>query len=304
MYKLQLKDSPQRGLWLVGEKIRLGAGKDNEWVLDGLGINEHHAQILIDGGKLELHALSGSCFVNDEPVDHHCALIGDDEIRIGQQRLVILDSKQLETCQNTPDEPPVEVNVSTDMPAGTWQLVSKHPKLQDLDFSIVTRATIGRGKHCDFVVPYKLLSREHAEFLVDQNGVLLTDLGSSNGTFVNGKRVKQARLKGNETITFAKLPFTIRAPQRTPAEVDTGDEQEINRTMIRPVLTMEVALAHITQETEDTKATLEINAHIEESLATPESASDSESHPGRWLAIAVAVAGLAVGCWWLLPFTQ
>jgi len=57
---------------------------------------------------------------------------------------------------------------------------------------------IGRSSTCDVVINDNAISREHAELFVDDEGnKFLTDLESSNGTFINGKQ-----LKGSEKIQF------------------------------------------------------------------------------------------------------
>ena len=78
MYKLQLKGNPDRGVWLVGEKIRLGAHRDNDLVLEGLGIADHHAQILIYQDRVKLQSLAIGCYVNEVPVVGQCDLNDSD----------------------------------------------------------------------------------------------------------------------------------------------------------------------------------------------------------------------------------
>ncbi len=50
---------------------------------------------------------------------------------------------------------------------------------------------IGRGKLCDIRVTGTLVSRRHALVVNSSKGVKLVDLGSKNGTFVNGRQIKQ-----------------------------------------------------------------------------------------------------------------
>ena len=53
---------------------------------------------------------------------------------------------------------------------------------------------IGRSSTCDIVVAASAISRKHAELAVQPDGtVVLTDLGSSHGTYVNGERIGQPR---------------------------------------------------------------------------------------------------------------
>ena len=67
----------------------------------------------------------------------------------------------------------------------------------------VTEAAVvvGRDEGCDLVIPDTKVSRRHASLEPRADGGLtLVDLGSSNGTFVNGTRVETARLDGDEQI--------------------------------------------------------------------------------------------------------
>jgi pSer/pThr/pTyr-binding forkhead associated (FHA) protein len=62
-------------------------------------------------------------------------------------------------------------------------------------------ATIGRGDQCSVPVPDAHMSRLHAEVLAFEGAVTVRDLGSSNGTFVNGRRVQLHTLKNGDVIT-------------------------------------------------------------------------------------------------------
>src|SRR5687768_3991284 len=53
---------------------------------------------------------------------------------------------------------------------------------------------IGRAPTCDLPVFDPTISRRHAELVCDDSGVSLRDLGSSNGTFVNGARIETAEI--------------------------------------------------------------------------------------------------------------
>ena len=66
---------------------------------------------------------------------------------------------------------------------------------------------VGRAPTSDLPVFDPTISRRHAEVECDDDGVALRDLGSSNGTFVNGARVESARLAPNDLVTFGKVAF-------------------------------------------------------------------------------------------------
>ena len=63
-----------------------------------------------------------------------------------------------------------------------------------------SRFVIGRGDDCDLVVDDEKVSRHHAALEQSADGVLtLSDLGSSNGTFVNARRITEpVTLHGGE----------------------------------------------------------------------------------------------------------
>jgi hypothetical protein len=65
--------------------------------------------------------------------------------------------------------------------------------------------TLGRAADCDIVLPERQISRYHARVEPDEEGFLLRDLGSKNGTFVNGERVRGQpyRLQDGDEITLA-----------------------------------------------------------------------------------------------------
>ena len=74
------------------------------------------------------------------------------------------------------------------------------------------RQLIGRESNCDIVIPDINASRTHAELRFEQPGVwVLTDLGSTNGTLVNGRQITSQVLQGGERIVMGttNLQFVI-----------------------------------------------------------------------------------------------
>ena len=61
--------------------------------------------------------------------------------------------------------------------------------------------TIGRADRCDVVIASVHASRAHAEVLADGDSAMLRDLGSSNGTFVNGRRIQQHQLRHGDVLS-------------------------------------------------------------------------------------------------------
>ena len=70
---------------------------------------------------------------------------------------------------------------------------------------------IGRSSGADILVDHETVSRAHAELVVDGARVELRDLGSMNGTWVNDKRVKDARLVDHDLIKIGTTIFKFRS---------------------------------------------------------------------------------------------
>ncbi|HWE41765.1 MAG TPA: adenylate/guanylate cyclase domain-containing protein [Gemmatimonadaceae bacterium] len=69
---------------------------------------------------------------------------------------------------------------------------------------------VGRALTSDIPVLDPTISRRHAEVIWDGTGVHVRDLGSSNGTFLNGVKVEEAKLSPGDVITFGKVPFRLK----------------------------------------------------------------------------------------------
>lgn len=82
---------------------------------------------------------------------------------------------------------------------------------------------IGRSETCDVVIESGRASREHARLVVTDTGATLEDLGSANGTFVNGERLSQPReLAHQDFIVIGDVAIDIMI---TPATEDAPDPQ-------------------------------------------------------------------------------
>ena len=82
---------------------------------------------------------------------------------------------------------------------------------------------IGRDAHCDVLVADRQVSRQHASITLEEEGYILQDLGSKNGTFVNGQEIKGPHLlQDGDEIQIAlccKLAF-VAAEATVPVIMD------------------------------------------------------------------------------------
>jgi len=92
-------------------------------------------------------------------------------------------------------------------PATTTGGSSRHP-IVDIDGQryLLTGAVtvIGRGSEADIIVDDTGVSRRHLEIRITPDGVVATDLGSTNGTYVEGHHVEAATLVDGNTLTIGR----------------------------------------------------------------------------------------------------
>lgn len=126
-------------------------------------------------------------------------------------------------------------------------------------FSISREMTvIGRRQDCDLMIPLGEISRKHCRIIRDGETLRLEDLGSSNGTFHNGRRVQEAELSAGDTIQVGPVAFVVQLdgqPDEEDMKPHTGG-----------------AAAHATAEEDDELETLS-----DDGEPTPAHELDSDS---------------------------
>lgn len=90
---------------------------------------------------------------------------------------------------------------------------------------------LGRLPECDIQIDSNMVSRKHAKVFSKGTDFLIEDLGSGNGTFVNGQKVEQAQLlKTNDRIKLGPVLFRYEGDQRAGA--DSDDESSLGTVSI------------------------------------------------------------------------
>ncbi|MDQ3032136.1 MAG: response regulator [Myxococcota bacterium] len=99
------------------------------------------------------------------------------------------------------------------------------------------RAVIGRGTGSDVTIEDSLVSREHAVISRDESGWMVRDLGSRNGTFVNGRRVDVERLRYGDRMVIGQSVLLL-------AHVDPMHERLLERQKIEALGRLGAGIAH------------------------------------------------------------
>src|SRR6266567_6355101 len=69
---------------------------------------------------------------------------------------------------------------------------------------------VGRKEDCDLRLDHKSVSKLHCVIVKTDGLLLVRDLGSTNGTRVNGQRVRRAALLPNDTLSIANLKYVVK----------------------------------------------------------------------------------------------
>lgn len=120
----------------------------------------------------------------------------------------------------------------TDSPSG-FALRFISGKYQGGEFPLPAekQVLIGRGGELDIVLVEDMVSRKHAKITTAEGKIVIEDLGSTNGTFVNGEKIKRARLKlGDRVLIGTSILKLIDVGDAKPGrDEDALNDAELNQ---------------------------------------------------------------------------
>src|SRR4029077_17260580 len=87
---------------------------------------------------------------------------------------------------------------------------------------------VGRKEDCDLRLEHKSVSKLHCVLVKTDGLLLLRDLGSTNGTRVNGQRVRRAALLPNDPLQLASLRYTVQLAPDEPAQAPNDFTQQLD----------------------------------------------------------------------------
>jgi pSer/pThr/pTyr-binding forkhead associated (FHA) protein len=217
---------------LLGQGInRVGSDPRANIVLDRPGVMPQHCQLHVTEQGVMLSVTSGMAVsVNGRPVDGLIRLrpgdcVGFDQV---QARLAAL-----EPITMTPDvaagcarpaanDDPGATAVRPVLPRFTLRVLSG--SATGRSYPLVGPVTVGRSSECEVQLSDDGISRRHARLVPAPDGVRLEDLGSSNGSCVNGKPVLRTVVRAGDEIGFDSVRFRLLEagtvePRHIPATV-------------------------------------------------------------------------------------
>src|SRR3954462_8891950 len=109
---------------------------------------------------------------------------------------------------------------------------------QRRSFSMTRDMTvIGRREDCDLRIPLGDVSRKHCRLIRDGDVLKIEDLGSSNGTYLNARRVQEALLSPGDSIQVGPVVFVLQVDgdpaddELNPIQMETASEGAASPTL-------------------------------------------------------------------------
>lgn len=240
MLKLQFRDRRQEAVWLVDQTFTIGKNPSNSLMIDDGTISDFHAEISNTTDQLFISnkSASPSLWVNNKLVEKQTKLKAEDVIKLGGIELELIDPKAL--LNKTKARTAIDKNLSNN-----WVIHSKASWLEKNIFPIESKVVIGRDPECDITLPLEYLSRKHLELEVRSGHLFIKDLGSSNGTFLNGQKIIESEIKPGDKIKLDVLTFEVSGPSHDP-----------NKTIIRSAVPNPLASTQKKPQTGATKGAI------------------------------------------------
>lgn len=85
---------------------------------------------------------------------------------------------------------------------------------------------VGRKEECDLRLDHKSVSKMHCIIVKTDGLLLLRDLGSTNGTRVNGQRVRRAALLPNDQLSIAGFQYRVQFGPNQPLPVSPEEQTQ------------------------------------------------------------------------------
>ncbi|MFQ5703509.1 MAG: adenylate/guanylate cyclase domain-containing protein [Gemmatimonadales bacterium] len=111
---------------------------------------------------------------------------------------------------------------------------------QSVDIREGKNVLVGRAVTSDLPIYDPTVSRQHAEVTFSGSGINVRDLGSSNGTFVNGSQIRETTVEDGDIVTFGRVAFKVIEVTPPALEAVQGASEfqpqpPVEATIVRPV---------------------------------------------------------------------
>lgn len=205
----------EHGQVLLAQGVNsIGSRSDASVVLDQTEVLAAHCEIIINSSGASLVPIDGAeVRINDRPVREMMALRNGDLLRIGTvtARVMALQAASGVAASND-DTDTDATRIRPAMPKLVLRGVTA-PVFGKV-FPLGVPQVLGRAPECDVPIDSSEISRQHVRLVPGDGRVEVEDLGSANGTFIDGVRVKTGELLPGQELRLDSVRFLLVAPGR------------------------------------------------------------------------------------------
>ena len=201
---------------LAEGRITIGSGLNQKLRIAHPEIADAHLAIDLDPVRgIELTVLDppAELHVNSRPVKHKAIGRIGDLLTLGPVKLLLKPDSDLR------ESPPPAARNGAESGPQRASLRAVAGQYFGKVIPIRARMVIGSASDCDLVLKEPNLARKHAELENTLHGLYLRDLGSPNGTLVQGLQVRDTVLQHGDQVVFGENRFVIEAPGGTPIDI-------------------------------------------------------------------------------------
>jgi pSer/pThr/pTyr-binding forkhead associated (FHA) protein len=191
---------------IAGGEITVGRDADRQMVLPSASVSRRHCKLVLNGPQPFVvdEGSANGVIVNGVRIAGPTAIVPGVRVDIAEFHL------EFETPPETESVQPLGMRSGGD-PYDVVRLVAEGGPFDGRIYEIPPRElAVGRAVDNDLVLDDPSLSRKHARLRRAGPGrIEIEDLGSSNGTFVNGRKVGKGAAGPRDTVRFGELTFRI-----------------------------------------------------------------------------------------------
>jgi len=150
------------------------------------------------------------------------------------------------------------------------KLVMFKPNGQRKDLPVSKKLTIlGRGENCEVRIPLENVSRRHCEISLAGDELKAKDLASSNGTYVNNRRINECSLSAGDRLVVGPVVFTVQIDGK-PGDIEPiktrGEKSEEAKLAGEEVVELEADVIDDNSSADDVLAAAMGDSSSEEEL--------------------------------------
>ena len=242
--KLIFPSGEHEQVQLEGDRLIIGSGKDSQIRLTNDGVAPHHAVLSLHDGEwfIEVDDPNKMVMVNGTQLRDREQLKAGDALTIADVRIRLVASVNQVVQPATANsdvlhEDDGRTKIRQALPRFSLRGVSG--EVFGKSIPLHGKTVIGRQEGCDIVLSDDAISRQHVRITVFPDGVKVEDLGSANGTFINGKRISEGWLEDGDELKLDSLRFLFQAPPGLKASATRKTAQVKEPAETEPASTSE-----------------------------------------------------------------